>query len=91
MELPVVADDLHVDDRVPVDATHAHGLERRPFRQPACTGAGWPPRRPGPRNRNPSPLASGEMRTFATPYWPWPPVCFLYLPSASASFVMVSL
>ena len=24
----------------------------------------------------------------ATPNWPWPPVCFLYLPSASASFVM---
>ena len=24
------------------------------------------------------------MRSEATPNWPWPPVCFLYLPSASA-------
>ena len=30
------------------------------------------------------------MRIDATPYWPWPPVCFLYLPSASACCVIVS-
>ena len=30
------------------------------------------------------PARSGSTRSQATPNWPWPPVCFLYLPSASA-------
>ena len=35
-------------------------------------------------NWKPSPRSSGSMRIDATPNWPWPPLCFLYLPSASA-------
>ena len=35
-------------------------------------------------NSKPSPRSSGSTRRTATPNWPWPPVCFLYLPSASA-------
>ncbi|HEX2272973.1 MAG TPA: GTP-binding protein [Acidimicrobiales bacterium] len=41
-------------------------------------------------NSNPAPRSSGSTRRKATPNWPWPPVCFLYLPSASAGLVMVS-
>ena len=37
-------------------------------------------------NSKPPPRSSGSTRRKATPNWPWPPVCFLYLPSASASW-----
>ena len=36
-------------------------------------------------NSNPDPRSSGSTRRNAIPNCPWPPVCFLYLPSASAS------
>ena len=35
-------------------------------------------------NSKPVPRSSGSTRRNATPNCPWPPVCFLYLPSASA-------
>ncbi len=40
--------------------------------------------------RNPAPRSRGSMRIDTTPNWPWPPVCFLYFPSASAPVVIVS-
>ena len=41
-------------------------------------------------NSKPPPRSRGATRSQATPYWPCPPDCFLYLPSASAWPVIVS-
>ncbi len=38
----------------------------------------------------PSPRPTGSTRRLATANWPWPPVCFLTLPSASALPEIVS-
>ncbi len=42
-------------------------------------------------NSNPLALTKGSTVTLQWPYWPRPPVCLIYLPSPSASAVIVSL
>ena len=89
MVLAVEARDLHVDDRVAVEATGRHRLLDALLHRGDEL----------PRDRSADDgvdvleaLAVGQRldAQHATPNWPWPPDCFLYLPSASACCVMVS-
>ncbi len=41
-------------------------------------------------NSKPEPEGSGSKRTVATPNCPWPPLCFLYLPSTSIGAARVA-
>ncbi len=61
-----------------------------PFSTAGMNWRGMAPPTTSSAKSKPSPRASGSMRTVATPNWPWPPVCFLYRPSASAVRVTVS-
>ena len=89
VELAVVALDPHVDDGEAVDAAGGHrlldaALHRRDvlLRDRAADD----------RVLELGAVAAtlGLTRRLATAYWPWPPDCFLTLPSASAVPVIVS-
>ena len=82
--LPSTSVDLHVDDRVAEDAAVLHRLgDALLDRGDELPGDGAADDlvdelEAAARSR-------GSTWMMATPNWPWPPVCFLYLPSASAA------
>ena len=64
---------------------------RTPFSTEGMKLRGTAPPKISSANSKPPPRARGSTRSQVSPYWPRPPVCFLYLPCPSARPLTVSL
>src|SRR5438093_1079378 len=64
---------------------------RTPFSTEGMKLRGTAPPKTSSTNSKPPPRWSGSTRSQVSPYWPRPPVCFLYLPCPSARPLTVSL
>src|SRR5438093_13698118 len=58
---------------------------RTPFSTDGMKLRGTAPPKMSSTNSKPPPRCIGSTRSHVSPYWPRPPVCFLYLPSLGAS------
>ncbi len=63
---------------------------RTPFSTEGMKLRGIAPPKMSSTNSKPPPRVSGSTRIQVSPYWPRPPVCFLYLPCTSARPLTVS-
>ena len=82
--LAVEAGDLHVDDGEAERAAVLFGFGDALLDRGQEVASGSHRRRSRRRTRCPRRAPCGSTRSHAIANWPWPPVCFLSLPSASA-------
>ena len=81
--------DLDVDHRVAGQDAALHGLDDA-LLDGLMNSLGMAPPTMSFSNSKPLPGSCGMSRSQPWPYWPLPPVCRTYLPSASTVWVMVS-